>query len=199
MARKTTTKSTRPLRNKDATGTSTLTQTHARKVLAPLGRNEAATAVNQALKTVLRDGTVRRDRVRIFGPFLQIEKPRQRDGVPARMIWVRIRDRNRGVIHEVSVEAGKVVNHVVDADANPPFSDEERDDAYRLILNDSKVGELVAGKHVGIEWFSPGAHGRGRVIGARLVRVEDHRVIDTITEVEIELDEGVVHHETSPR
>jgi hypothetical protein len=199
MTRTATGKPTRPSRSKEATATSTITQTYARKILAPLGRAEAATAVNQALKTVLRDGTVKRERVRIYGPHLQIEKPRQRGGTPARMIWVRIRDRDRGVVHEVSVEAGKVVKHVVDADANPPFSDEERDEAYRLISNDSKLGDLLASNDVGIEWLSPGGHGPGRQIGARLVRVEEHRVIDTITEVEIELDEGVLHHELSPR
>jgi hypothetical protein len=109
------------------------------------------------------------------------------------MIWVRIRDRDHHVVHEVSLEAEKVIEHVIDADANPPFSDEERDDAYRLISKDPELGKLLARRDVGIEWFNSGEHGRGRVIGARLVRLKDHRVIEGMTEAEVELDEGVLH------
>src|SRR6185295_15688764 len=111
-----------------------------------------------------------------------------------RMIWVRIRDRDQGVIHEVSIEAEKVIEHVVNKYANPPFSDEERDDAYQLISKHPKLGKLLARKNVGIEWFSAGEHGgRGRVIGARLVRVKDNLVVETLDAAEVELDEGVLH------
>jgi hypothetical protein len=175
------------------TEASTLTQRYARTVLAPLSRKEAATATKLALEVVLREGTIQRDRVRIYGPSLRIEKPQRRGGRPARLIWVRIRDRDQGVVHEVSVEAEKVIEHVIDGDANPPFSDEERDDAYRVIANDPKLGRLLARKDVGIEWFNPHVHGRGRVIAARLVRVKDYHVVERITEAEVELDEGVLH------
>jgi len=177
-----------------STGASAITVKYAKTVLAPLGRKEAATAIKLALETVLRDGTVLRDRVRIYGPFLRIEKPEQRNGKPIRMIWVRIRDRDQGVVHEVSIEAEKVIEHVVNKHANPPFSDEERDDAYQLISKHPKLGKLLARKNVGIEWFSAGEHGgRGRVIGARLVRVKDNLVVETLDGAEVELDEGVLH------
>jgi hypothetical protein len=108
------------------------------------------------------------------------------------MILVRIRDRDRGVVHDVSIEAERVVEHVIDADANPPFSEEEQSDAFRLISADPQFGKLVAREGVGIEWFSAGEHRGGRVIGARLVRIRNHRVIETITESEVELDKGVL-------
>lgn len=193
MNTKTSRKSNRPGPKKKAPEASVLTQKYADTVLAPLGRKEAVTATKLALEVVLRDGTVQRDRVRIYGALLRIEKPKRRNGAPRRIIWVRIRDRDQGVVHEVSIEAEKVTEHMIDADANPPFSDEERSDACRLISTDPQLGKLMERKGVVIEWFSAGEHGGGRVIGARLVRVRDNRVIETITEAEVELDEGVLH------
>lgn len=115
------------------------------------------------------------------------------------MVWVRIRDRDRGLVHEISVAAGKIIEHVVNAYANPPFSDEEREDARRVISSDAVLGRLAARKGVDIEWFSPGTHtrGPGRVIGARLVRIRDHRVIETIAEAKVELDQGVLYESPS--
>jgi hypothetical protein len=111
------------------------------------------------------------------------------------MVWVRIRDRDRGVVHEISVVNGKIVQHAVNEHAIPPFSDEEREDAQRLIASDAMLGKIAARKDVEIEWFSPGTHslGKGRVIGARLVRSKDHQVVETIAEAEIELDQGVLY------
>ena len=172
---------------------SPFTLKYARTVLAPLSRKEAMNAVKLAKDAVLRDGTVRRDRIRVYGPSLRIEKPARRGDRPARMIWVRIRDRDQRVVHEVSIEADKVIAHAVDAEASLPFSDDERDDAYRVIANNRQLGKLLARKDVEIEWFSPHAHGRGRVIGARLVRVKDHQVTERITETEVDLDAGVIH------
>jgi hypothetical protein len=192
-------KSNRPERKKKATGASALTRKYADTVLAPLGRNEAVTATKLALEVVLRDGTVQRDRVRIYGPSLRIEKPNRRNGAPLRMILVRIRDRDQGVVHEVSIAAKAVVQHVIDADANPPFSDEELSDAHRLISADPQLGKLVTRKGVEIGWFNAGEHGGGRMIGARLVRVRDHRVTEIIGEAEVELDEGVLHKERGHR
>ena len=186
-------KTRQPSRKTKRSNASPLTLKYARTVLAPLGRKEAKTAVTLALDAVLRDGTVRRDRMRVYGPSLRIEKPGRRGYQPARMILVRIRDRDQHVIHEVSIEADKVIAHVINAEANPPFSDDERHDAYRVLTNNPKLGKLLARKDVEIEWFSPHAHGRGRVIGARLVRVKDHQVTERITESEIELDAGVIH------
>ena len=65
----------KPARRKKTTEASTFTQKYASTVLAPLARKEAAAATKLALETVLKDGTVLRDRVRIYGPWLYIEKP----------------------------------------------------------------------------------------------------------------------------
>ena len=183
----------KPVRRKKTTEASKLTQKYARTVLAPLARKEAAAATKLALETVLEDATVRRDRVRIYGPWLHIEKPTSRGGKPGRTIWVRLRDRDGGVVHELIVQRTTVVRHTVDPDASPPFSDEERQDAERLIAEAPALGKLVARKDVAIEWFNPHAHGRGRFIGARIVRVKDNRVIEQIAEAEVELDAGLLH------
>jgi len=183
----------KPARRKKTTEASTFTQKYARTVLAPLARKEAAAATRLALETVLDDGAVLRDRVRIYGPWLHLEKPKSRGGKPGRMIWVRLRDRDGGVVHELIVERNTVVRHTVDPDASPPFSDEERQDAERVIAAAPALGKLVARKDVAIEWFTPHAHGKGRFIGARLVRVKDNQVIEQMAEAEVELDAGVLH------
>jgi hypothetical protein len=193
MSRKTPGKSDRRKPKKMAPEASALTRKYAATVLAPLGHNEAVAATKLALEVVLRDRSVLRDRVRIYGPSLRIEKPNRRNGPPIRMILVRLRDRDQRVVHDVSIKSGKVVEHVIDADANPPFSDEEQSDACRLISADPRLGELMARKGVEIGWFSAGEHGGGRVIGARFVRVRNHRVIETILEAEVELDKGLLH------
>ena len=183
----------KPARRKKPLETSTFTQKYARTVLAPLGRKEAATATKLALETVLKDGAVRRERVRIYGPWLQVEKPESRGETPLRMVWVRLRDRDRGVVHEILVQHDTVVRHTVDPDASPPFSDEERQDAARVIAETPALATLMARKNVGIEWFNPHAHGKGRFIGARIMRLSENRVIEQIGEAEIELDAGVLH------
>lgn len=174
---------------------SRLTLKYADTILAPLRRTEAAAATKLALAVVLRDGIIRAERTRIYGPTLRIEKPKRRGGAPARLVWVRIRDRDRGVVHEISVARGKVIEHVVNEYANPPFSDEEREDARRVISSDAVLGRIAARKGVGVEWFSPGVHMRSpqRLIGVRLVRIQEHSVIETIAEAEVEVDQGVLH------
>ena len=112
---------------------STLTQKYAATILAPLRRGEAAAARKLALAAVVRDKTIRAERTRIYEPTLRIEKAKRRGGPPARIVWVRIRDRDRGLVHEISVATGEVIEHIVNEHANPPFSDEEREDARRAI------------------------------------------------------------------
>jgi hypothetical protein len=109
------------------------------------------------------------------------------------MVWVRLRDRDGGVVHELIVQRNTVVRHTVDPDASPPFSDEERQDAERVIAEAPALGKLIARKDVAIEWFNPHAHGRGRFIGARIMRVKDNRIMEQIAEAEVELDAGVLH------
>jgi hypothetical protein len=192
-------KSNRPKSIKKVPEASALTQKYAATILAPLGRKEAAAATKLALEIVLRDGNVKRDRVRIYGPSLRIEKPNRRNAAPLRLILVRIRDRDRGVVHDMSIKSGRIIEHLIDADANPPFSAEEQSDGIRLISADPQLGKLLASKRCEIEWFSAGEHGGKRVLGARIVRVRDHRVMEIITEVEVELDEGVLHTEGGHR
>lgn len=52
------------------------TKAYADSVLAPLDAEEAALAVREALATVTGDGSVARNRTRIYDPQLRIEKPR---------------------------------------------------------------------------------------------------------------------------
>lgn len=185
--------SPRPPSDEEPGVESTFTRRYARTVLTPLDPDEAATATRVAIEVVLRDGTVQQERTRVFGPALRIEKPRQRGGAPTRLVWVRIRDRDRGVIHDVSVKDGAVVEHLIDANANPPISAEERAEALQVISNDPELNRLVNRGDIEIEWFNPGAQGEGRLLGARFVRVEDHRVVETIAHVVVELDKGALH------
>ena len=183
-------------RNADA---SSLTRAYARTILKPLTRREAATSIRLAMEMVLSDSNLRRDRVRIHGPFLRVEKPTRRDGAPRRVIWVRVRDREKGVVHEMFFEAGKLVEHKIDPHANPPFSEEEREEARRLILNDRALADFLNRKDVEIDWFNPGGHGGGRVIGARILRVEHHQHVEHLADAEVELDRGVLRARRAPR
>src|SRR5215212_5459629 len=124
MKRKILGKSKPSVPNKRAPEASVQTRKYAPTILAPMDREESAAATRLALDLVLRDGTVHRDRVRIYGPSLRIEKPTQRNGPPRRLIWVGIRDREKGVVHSVSLEGEKVTERLLDEAANPPFSDE---------------------------------------------------------------------------
>ena len=109
------------------------------------------------------------------------------------MVWVRLRDRDGGVVHEILVQNETVARHTVDPNASPPFSDEERQDAERVIAETPALAKLIARKDVGIEWFNPHVHGKGRVIGARIMRLKENRVIEQLGEAEVELDAGVLH------
>lgn len=147
--------------------------------------------MREALATVLRDGTVARDRTTIYDPQLRIEKARRRYAAPVRLVWVRIRDRDRRVVHEVSVRDGSVTEHVVSEDASPSFSEAELAEGRRLLAAEPDLSRLLAESDVEIEWFNPG-HGPERALGARFVRVRDHQVIESITEAVVDLDEGTV-------
>jgi hypothetical protein len=173
---------------------SALTLKYASTVLGPLRRTEGSTATRLALASLLGDKTIQKERTRLYGPTLRVEKPKRRGGAPVRIVWVCIRDRDRGIVHEISVVSGKVVGHVANPHSNLPFSDEERDEARRLIRADAVVGKAAARKSTEIDWFSPAEHPHSsrRVIGARLMRVQSERLIRTIGEAEIELDQGVL-------
>jgi hypothetical protein len=115
------------------------------------------------------------------------------------MVWVRLRDRDRSVVHEVIVERNTLQRHTIDPEASPPFSDEERQDARRILAAAPALRRLMTRKDIAIEWFTPHAHGSGRLIGARIMRVKDTRVIAQLAEAEIELDAGVLHHPEEQR
>jgi hypothetical protein len=168
---------------------STQTEGFADSVLAPLDHEEAAVAVREALETVTRDGTVAQDRTTVYAPVLRIEKPPRLGASPARLVWVRIRDRDRRVVHEVFVEAGSVTEHVISKTASPPFSEAEHDEARRLLAEAAELARLLSRGDVGIEWFNPG-HGPERLIGARFVRVSDHQVVEPIRTAVVNLDEA---------
>jgi hypothetical protein len=175
-----------------ARAVSTSTLKDLRTTLAPMRRREATQATELAVEAVLRKGGVR-DRLRIYGPGLRVEKPRHMGGTPRRMIYVRVRNRDEGVVHDILIEGGTLIEHVVVRDANPPFSEEERNEALDLISKDRTLGRTVRRKGVGILWFQPHQQDDGRrVIGARLFRVKNQRGISPIIEARVDLDRGIL-------
>jgi hypothetical protein len=163
------------------------TRDYAESVLAPLERGEADTAVRAALTMV----GVAVDRARVFPPEVRIEKPSERNGAPMRLVRVRIRDRDRRLVHEVTVQDGSPIDHIESEEASPPFSDEEREDGTRALSGDSRVGELLADTDVEVEWFSAG-RGRDRLLGARFVRVDGHAVVGMITTAVVDVDSATL-------
>lgn len=188
-----------PAAMKDEAAASSPTRSYAATVLAPLDHEEATQAIERALDQVLHDKATRRERLTIYGPFLRIEKPTERGGPPRRMVWVRVRDRDRGIVHEVFSESGNIVENVRHGASNLAFSDQEQDEALRVLSADAQLGKLVVLKDVEIEWFNAGESGRARVMGARLVRVKDNRVVEEITAAEVDIDTGVLRPDKEPR
>lgn len=162
------------------------TRAFAATVLAPLGEEEAERAVLLARELVLGAGAGA-DRIRVFPPRVRVEKPARRDGAPRRLVWVRVRDAERRVVHEVAVSQGEVVDHVVNEAGDPPLTLEEADLARSLLASDPRFGELLNDPTVEIEWFNPG-HGAERLLGARLVRVEANLVVEVLDQATADLD-----------
>jgi hypothetical protein len=167
------------------------TQEFATTVLAPLGNDESDGAARTALDTVLADESVRAERLTVYRPQIRVEKPSRRDEPPRRLVLVRVRDADRRVVHEISLADGVVVEHDVNEQGSPPFTDEERDAARPLLEQDSRFGDVLADPTVEVNWFNPG-HGDDRRLGARLVRVDGVRVVDVIDSAVVDLDDGAV-------
>lgn len=167
-------------------GESEQTKAYAAAVLAPLSEEEAAQAVQAALEA-LAAGHVAQDDLRVYAPRLRIDKPGARDEAPTRSVWVRVRERSRRAVHEVVVRDGTVVQHEVSRGSSPPFSAEELGEAARLVAGESGLRELLDQAGTELEWFSPG-HGDDRVVGVRVVRVENHRVVEDLGAAAVDLD-----------
>jgi hypothetical protein len=165
------------------------TRQYAESVLAPVDPGEAETAIRAALEAV----GVAPNRARVYPPTLRIEKPPERNGAPTRMVWVRIRDRDRRLVHEVTVHEGSVIDHVESDEASPPFSDEERDEATQVLSAQSRFSQLLAEADTEIEWFSAG-HGPERLLGARLVRIDSHQVVEIVTDAIVDVDGATLVH-----
>ena len=164
--------------------TSVQTRQYAESVLAPLDPEEAEAAIRLALEIV----DIASDRARVYPPALRIEKPPERDGAPTRAVWVRIRDRDRRLVHEVIVQDDRVVDHVESDAASPPVSDDEREEAIAVLSAEPRLGELLAEADIAIDWFSPGGHGPERLLGARLVRVDGYEVAEPVADAVVDLD-----------
>jgi hypothetical protein len=164
------------------------TRQYAESVLAPLDSDEAAAAIRLALEVV----GIEPDRARVYPPTLRIEKPPDPDGAPTRAVWVRIRDRDRRLVHEVIVQDGRVVDHVENDTASPPFSDEEREEAIAVLSAEPGLGELLVEADIVIDWFSPGGHGPERLLGARFVRVDSHQVVELVTDAVVDVDSATL-------
>jgi len=184
-----------PITQHSPAGLSSWASRHTREfaatVLVPLGSEESAAAARTALEAVLADRSVRPERLTVFPPQIRVEKPLRRDEPPQRLVWVRVRDADRGVVHEITVADDVVVEHELNEHGAPPFTDDERAAGRRLLEGDSRFGDVLADPTVEIDWFNPD-HGHDRLLGARLVRVDDTRVVDVIDSAVIDLDSGAV-------
>jgi hypothetical protein len=167
------------------------TRAFAATVLAPLGDDESDAAARVALDAVVGHGSVRADRLTVYPPRVRVEKPPRRDEAPSRQVWVRVRDADRQVVHEITVVDGVVVGHEVDEHGSPPFTDDERAAARRLLEGDSRFSGLLADTGVELEWFSPG-HGPERLLGARFVRLDGTRVVDDLDTAVVDLDRTAI-------
>src|SRR5215213_7173398 len=98
-----------------AAGLSSWTSRHTRefaaRVLAPLGGDESDGAARKALEAVLADRSVRAERLTVYPPQIRVEKPPRRDEPPQRLVWVRVRDADRRVVHEITVADDVVIEH----------------------------------------------------------------------------------------
>ena len=167
------------------------TREFAAAILVPLGSDESEAAARTALDAVLADRSVRPERLTAYPAQLRVEKPLRRDEPPQRLVWVRVRDADRRVVHEITVAGDVVTEHELNEHGAPPFTDDERAAGRRLLEGDSRFGDVLADPAVEIDWFNPG-HGEDRVLGARLVRVDDNRVVDVIDSAAVDLDAGTV-------
>jgi hypothetical protein len=167
------------------------TRAFAATILAPLGSDESDAAARVALDAVVAGGSVRAERLTAYPPQIRLEKPPRRDEAPRRLVWVRVRDSDRQVVHEIGVVDGVVVSHEVNEHGSPPVTDDERTAARRLLENDRRFRDVLADDSVEIEWFSPG-HGHDRLVGARLVRVDGTRVIDVVDSAAVDLDNSTI-------
>ena len=167
------------------------TRAFAAAVLAPLGDDESESAARVALDAVVGDGSVRADRLTVYPPRIRVEKPPTREEAPSRQVWVRVRDADRQVVHEITVVDGVVDGHEVNEHGSPPFTEDERAAARRLLEGDRRFGGLLADAGVEIEWFNPG-HGAERLLGARLVRLDGTRVVDDLDTAVVDLDRAAI-------
>jgi hypothetical protein len=184
-----------PSTQQPAAGLSSWTSRHTREfaatVLRPLGSDESDGAARTALDAVLADRSVRPERLTVYPPQIRVEKPPRRDEPPQRLVRVRVRDADRGVVHEITVADDGVIEHELNEHGAPPFTDDERAVGRRLLEGDSRFGDVLADPTVEIDWFNPG-HGEQRLLGARVVRVDDTRVVDVIDSAVVDLDAGTV-------
>lgn len=150
---------------------SSITETWAATVLAPLEDEEAARAVSLALQSLAEVG---RDpsRLRRYPPQLRIEKPTERDGTPRRFVRVQIGDRDKHLVYDISVDTdGRIAESAAVEGVYPPVTADELGEARRVAESDPRVRKLIGDESVQVHVFAP-EHGpsRNRRVGIVYLR-----------------------------
>jgi hypothetical protein len=172
---------------------SALTKQYARSVLAPLRVNEVRSAVKAATAAVVADASTPIGRLRVHPPRLRVEKPARRGQAPRRYIRVLIRDRDRRVFHDVSVDrSGEIVEHLRDQGEQPPVSEEELREATDLLRGDKQLRPFLRRRGVDVEVISPAGESPDRRIALRLIQATSVGAVRELAVVELDLDVGEI-------
>lgn len=174
------------------------TRRFAEAVLAPLGQEEGLAAEKVAMAAVIREGDIDQERVEVYQPRLRIEKPSRRNGSPSRLVWIRIRDPDRQVVHEVSVRGDAVVEHRVNEAASPSFTRSEREIALEVAAGDPTFEALLNEDDIDIEVFNPG-HGPARLFGVRFLRMVEDHIVEHVASAVVDLDQRRLIEGGAPR
>jgi hypothetical protein len=116
-----------------------------RPILAPMRRREERQAIKAALAQVSRDyGPGTKPRVRALGAEIHIDKPREREALPERLIRVLVADYGNNRIFDVRVGGdGQVVSSETVNGYQPAFHHDEIREAREIAERDERVANLA--------------------------------------------------------
>ena len=167
------------------------TKRHATRVLASLTQVEARDATEIAMSHLLKRANLDPGTLRTYPPELSIEKAKGGSAAPSRHIRVRFRDRVNHVGYSVSVHDGKALARGIEDDGRPPISDEELAEAQQALREHPELGRYVGSPGFDIQWFNP-AHHDARLLGARIVLVENDAVAEILAIAVIDVDSETI-------